>query len=93
MQEILEAKADFDDDAAPAPPRQRCRAVAKPSAKAHEAYVDDGNLFSRLGAEDVSDAEGEFTPGMPGLESNSNDDLDDDSDDKSDIEITYVEVC
>lgn len=88
MQDILEAEADSDNGAAPTPPRQRRKAAAKPSAKANEAYLDDDNFFSRLGVEDVSDPEGEFSPGMPGLQSDSDDDSDD-----SDIEITNVEVC
>lgn len=90
MQDILDAEADSDNDNPPGPPRQRRKAVAKPSAKADEAYLDDDDFFSRLGVEDVSDPEGEFSPGMPGLESNS--DSDDDSDDDLDNEITNTEV-
>lgn len=90
MQEILNAEADSDGGAAPAPPRQRRKVATKPSAKAHDAYNDDDEFFSRLGVADVSDPEGEFSPGMPGLESNSDDDSDDDDD--SDVEVSNVEV-
>lgn len=90
MQDILEAEADLGDSSIPAPPRQRRKATSKPTAKASKAYVDDDNFFSCLGVEEVLDAEGEYSPGMPGLESDS--DSDSDAEDSDVLEITNVEV-